>query len=45
MPNIHHTPEKTWVWSELHFGDRSALCAFQRPLGDADRMHCHLLRE
>ncbi len=25
------TPEKTWVWSELYFGDRSALCAFPTP--------------
>ena len=30
IPIITTTPEKAWVWSDLHFGDRGALYAFQR---------------
>ena len=28
IPIITTPPEKTWVWSDLHFGDRGALFAF-----------------
>ena len=45
IPIISSPPEKTWVWSDLHFGDRSALYAFQRPFGNVDQMNRHLLRE
>ena len=45
IPIITTPPEKTWVWSDLHFGDRGALFAFQRPFGDVSRMNRHLLRE
>ena len=45
IPIITTPPEKTWVWSDLHFGDRGALFAFQRPFGDVGRMNRHLLRE
>ena len=45
IPIITTPPEQTWVWSDLHFGDRGALYAFQRPFGDVDQMNHHLLRE
>ena len=45
IPIITTPPEKAWVWSDLHFGDRGALYAFQRPFGDVDQMNRHLLRE
>ena len=45
IPIITTVAEKTWVWSDLHLGDRGALQAFDRPLGDVDQMNRHLLRE
>ena len=45
IPIITTVAEKTWVWSDLHLGDRGALQAFDRPFGDVDQMNRHLLRE
>ena len=45
IPIIASPPEKTWIWSDLHFADRSALEAFDRPFADVLRMNNHLLRE
>ena len=44
-PIITSPPETTWIWSDLHFGDRSALEAFDRPFADVLRMNNHLLLE
>ena len=38
-------PERTWIWSDLHFGDRGALEAFGRPFTDVASMNSHLVRE
>ena len=45
IPIITTVAEKTWVWSDLHLGDRGALQAFDRPFGDVDQMNRHVLRE
>ena len=45
IPIITTVAEKTWVWSDLHLGDPSALQAFDRPFGDVDQISRHLLRE
>ena len=37
IPIITSPPERTWVWSDLHFADRSALEAFDRPFADVLR--------
>ena len=34
IPIITSPPETTWIWSDLHFEDRSALEAFDRPFAD-----------
>ena len=39
IPVITSPPEKTWIWSDLHLGDRSVLFAFDRPFHDVDRMN------
>ena len=42
---VRSRPERSWIWSDLHFGDRSALEAFGRPFSDVANMNDHLLRE
>ena len=42
---ITSPPEKTWIWSDLHFADRGVVEAFDRPFPDVDRMNHHLVRE
>ena len=44
-PIITSRPERTWSWSDLHFGDRSALKAFGRPFADVASMNSRLVRE
>ena len=45
IPIVTTPAEKTWVWSDLDFGDRGARYAFQGPFGDVDQRNRHLLRE
>ena len=45
IPVITVEPERTWVWSDLHLGDESAVAAASRPFNDACRMDRHLLAE
>ena len=45
VPIISSRPERTWIWSDLHFGDRSSLKAFGRPFRDVARMNHHPIRE
>ena len=45
IPIITTPPERTWVWSDLHLGDRGVLQAFDRPFRDVDQMDRHMLRE
>ena len=45
IPVITVEPERTWVWSDLHLGDESAVAAAGRPFNDACRMDRHLLAE
>ena len=46
IPILETPSEETWVWSDLHLADRSALFAWDRPFGDdVVRMNHHLLRE
>ena len=45
IPIITSPPERTWVWSDLHLGDRGVLQAFDRPFRDVEQMDRHLLRE
>ena len=40
IPIITSPPETTWIWSDLHFEDRSALEAFDRPFADSHRAGC-----
>ena len=42
---ITSLPEKTWIWSDLHFADRGVVEAFNRPFRNVDRMNRHLVRE
>ncbi len=44
IPIIDSPAEKTWIWSDPHFGDRSPLEAFDRPFADVAAMNAHLLR-
>ena len=41
IPIIRTRPERTWLWSDLHFSDRAALEAFGRPFRDVGRMNEH----
>ena len=34
---------RTWIWSDLHLGDRGPLEAFDRPFADVPAMNRHLL--
>ena len=43
-PIIESPAEATWIWSDLHVGDRSPLEAFDRPFADVAAMNAHLLR-
>ena len=45
IPIIRSRPERTWLWSDLHFSDRAALEAFGRPFRDVGRMNEHLVKE
>ena len=45
IPILYTPPEETWIWSDLHLADRSALFSWDRPFGDVVRMNHHLLRE
>ena len=45
IPVIETPPERTWVWSDLHLGDRGALENFDRPFADIVAMNRHLLAE
>ena len=45
IPIVTSPPEKTWIWSDLHFADPSVLEAFGRPFADVARMNNHLVRE
>ena len=45
IPILDTPPEETWIWSDLHLADRSALFSWDRPFGDVVRMNHHLLRE
>ena len=44
IPIIESPAETTWIWSDLHVGDRSSLEAFDRPFADVAAMNAHLLR-
>lgn len=45
IPILNDRPEKTWIWSDLHLGDRGALEAFGRPFEQVDQMNGHLICE
>ena len=44
IPIIETVPETTWIWSDLHLGDRSMLLAWDRPFRNVDEMNRHLLQ-
>ena len=39
IPIIQTAPETTWIWSDLHLGDRSMLLAWDRPFRNVDEMN------
>ena len=45
IPILNDRPEKTWIWSDLHLGDRGALEVFGRPFEQVDQMNGHLIGE
>ena len=45
IPIMTSPPEKTWIWSDLHFADRGIIEAFDRPLPNAIRMNNQLICE
>ena len=45
IPILRTPPENTWIWSDLHLGDRSALFAWNRPFRNVNDMNRRLLRE
>ena len=45
IPILNDRPERTWIWSDLHLGDRGALEAFGRPFEQVDQMNGHLICE
>ena len=45
IPLITRPPERTWIWSDLHFSDRDTLEAFSRPFADTVTMNGHLIHE
>ena len=45
IPVIDIPPERTWVWSDLHFSDPGALKVFDRPFADVAAVNHHLLAE
>ena len=38
VPVLDVDPERTWLWSDLHLGDRAVLSAWNRPFRDVDDM-------
>ena len=44
-PDHHQPAGETWIWSDLHFADRSVVEACDRPFADVDRKNHHLIRE
>ena len=43
VPTIASPIGRTWIWSDLHLGDRGPLEAFGRPFADIPAMNRHLL--
>ena len=43
VPTIASPIGRTWIWSDLHLGDRGPLEAFDRPFADIPAMNRHLL--
>ena len=43
IPVVAEPPERVWVWSDLHLGDRTALEAFRRPFPSVPVMTARLL--
>ena len=43
VPTIASPIGRTWIWSDLHPGDRGPLEAFDRPFADVPAMNRHLL--
>ena len=43
VPTISSPIGRTWIWSDLHLGDRGPLEAFDRPFADVPAMNRHLL--
>ena len=43
IPVVAEPPERVWVWSDLHLGDRTALEAFGRPFPSVPVMTARLL--
>ena len=43
IPIISSPPERTWIWSDLHLADRSALATWNRPFRNIEEMNHHLL--
>ena len=43
VPTIARPIGRTWIWSDLHLGDRGPLEAFDRPFADVPAMNRHLL--
>ena len=43
VPTIATPIGRTWIWSDLHLGDRGPLEAFDRPFADVPAMNRHLL--
>ena len=45
IPVISSSPERTWIWSDLHLGDSNALAFWNRPFPNVHQMNAHLLQE
>ena len=37
--------DRTWIWSDLHLGDATALARWKRPFRSVDEMNAHLLEQ
>ena len=45
IPILRPDPEHTWIWSDLHLGDRAMVDAWSRPFRNLTHMNRELLAE
>ena len=45
IPILRPDPEHTWIWSDLHLGDRAMVDAWNRPFRNLTHMNRELLAE